>query len=355
MATEIKVWEIVDKRLKSVDETPLREEHLEKDLEEWIANNPDILGEELLVIDRQRDIRDVGRLDLLCMNQEGRLVIVELKRDRTPREAVAQALDYAAWLDSETEDQIEANATEFLKSSLADAFSERFQSDLPEYHCQDHRVILVAPRLDASAERIINYLSERHGVDINAVFFKYSKLSDGKEILARSILMPDQPPKVGPRKPGPRQEAYRAFFQGLIEELRERHNVTGTRAVQPQSWYVFSSGHAGIQYAVSFSKGSKVRTEVFIDRGETALNKDLFDRLAGERERIQEEYGESLEWERLDHRPASRIAAYTPGSIDADARTLEKIRDWAVKRLLLFKKVFGPRLSALLGSETKGA
>ena len=77
-------------------------------------------------------------------------------------------------------------------SHFADTFLETFQADLPDLACQNHRILIVAARLDASAERIINYLAERHGVQINAVFFKYSKLSDGKEILARSMLVADR-------------------------------------------------------------------------------------------------------------------------------------------------------------------
>lgn len=191
MATEIRIWEISGPTLRPVEEVALSANHLEKELENWIATHPDILGEKLLVIDRQRDIPTVGRLDLLCIDEEGRLVIVELKRDRTPREAVAQALDYASWLDSEEEETINSNARDYLKRPLADAFSDCFQTELPEFTCQNHRIVLVAPRLDASAERIINYLSERHSIDINAVFFKYAKLSGG-EILARSFLVADE-------------------------------------------------------------------------------------------------------------------------------------------------------------------
>ena len=165
---------------------------VEKELEDWIARNPEILGSKLLVIDRQRDVTGVGRLDLLCIDEEGRLVIVELKRDRTPREAVAQALDYASWLDSQEEETIDANASEFLKRPLSDAFSEFFQTDLPDFSCHNHRIILAAPRLDASAERIINYLAEKYNVDINAVFFRYAKLGGGHEILARSFLVADE-------------------------------------------------------------------------------------------------------------------------------------------------------------------
>ena len=39
----------------------------------------------------KRDIPGVGIFDLLCIDADGKVVIVELKRDKTPREAVAQA------------------------------------------------------------------------------------------------------------------------------------------------------------------------------------------------------------------------------------------------------------------------
>lgn len=60
--------------------------------------------------------------------------------------------------------------------------------------------MLVAPRLDASAERIINYLSQRYGVQINAVFFQYVRLSDEKE--ARAMLVAEESsPKPTGRRP----------------------------------------------------------------------------------------------------------------------------------------------------------
>ncbi len=191
MATTIKVWEIAGGVLKPAVSDDLAMAHVEAELESWITQNPEVLGAKILLIDRQREIAGVGRLDLLGIDESGSLVIIELKRDLTSREAVAQALDYAAWLDSESAETIAEFAQQFLKRPLADAFLETFQTELPDLICQNHRVLLVAARLDASAERIINYLAERYGVEINAVFFKYSKLSDGKEILARSILVED--------------------------------------------------------------------------------------------------------------------------------------------------------------------
>src|ERR1035437_8327898 len=104
MATEMKIWQVSDKNaLELIEDVPFGLHHLEKDLESWLESNPEILGDDLLVVARQYNIPGVGVLDLLCIDFDGVPVIVELKRDATPRQAIAQALDYASWLDSRSE------------------------------------------------------------------------------------------------------------------------------------------------------------------------------------------------------------------------------------------------------------
>ena len=83
MATEIKTWENADKKISPVEDTPLAGQHLEDELESRITQAPNILGDEFLVIDRQWEIPGVGRLDLVCIDGTGKLVIVEPKRDRS--------------------------------------------------------------------------------------------------------------------------------------------------------------------------------------------------------------------------------------------------------------------------------
>lgn len=219
MATEMKIWRVSDqKKLEIVQDVPFESNHPEKELESWIESSPDILGEDLLVVARQHIIPGVGRLDLLCIDSLGVPVIVELKRDSTPREAVAQSLDYASWLDTLSGDQFKALAESNLKKSLEDAFSEAFETNLPEIDCQRHRILLVAPKLDAAAERIVNYLAGRYSIGINAVFFKYAKVG-GEEILVRSILVSEKVSPVPSKKP-PMTTA------GDLERIAEKRNVT---------------------------------------------------------------------------------------------------------------------------------
>lgn len=70
---------------------------------------------------------------------------------------------------------------------LDDAFRDRFGRELSTLDAQNHRIIIGAPELDDSAERIISYLAKKYGVDINAVFFSYRKLSGGEDVLLQSV------------------------------------------------------------------------------------------------------------------------------------------------------------------------
>ncbi len=81
------------------EQLPFETDHAEADLEQWLEANPGGILEDgpLLIIGRQVPT-DLGKsIDLLGVDREGNVVVVELKRDRTPRDVVAQALEYAAF------------------------------------------------------------------------------------------------------------------------------------------------------------------------------------------------------------------------------------------------------------------
>lgn len=77
-------------------------------LQEWIANKPDALGEELLIIQKEfSGFSDTSeRLDLLAVDKQGSLVIIENKLDDTGRDVTWQALKYASYCARLTKDDI---------------------------------------------------------------------------------------------------------------------------------------------------------------------------------------------------------------------------------------------------------
>lgn len=170
---------------------PLREATLPNEalLEEMIVASPDILSPEWMIIGRQEDTGFGGRIDLLAIAPDGALILIELKRAHAPREVVAQAIDYASWAERLDRQEIERIFARFSGGkSLDDAFSRRFGQTLdPETLNQSHQIVIVAATLDASSERIVNYLQDRD-IPINVLFFQVFNLKSGEQLLSRAWL-----------------------------------------------------------------------------------------------------------------------------------------------------------------------
>lgn len=142
-------------------------------LEDMIVAAPQMLSSEWMLIGRQEQTGLGGRIDLLAIAPDASLVLIELKRGRTPREIVAQALDYASWVEQLTADRIVQIYQRFSKGGdLGADFQRRFGEALDEDALNaSHQIILVAAELDDSTERIISYLNARD-IAINVLFFQ---------------------------------------------------------------------------------------------------------------------------------------------------------------------------------------
>jgi len=161
----------------------------EKKLESILEKDITIVDTSLMVIGRQVPTAYGKLIDLLAIDSEGHLAVIEIKRDRTPREIIAQIIDYASWVQSLTYENItEIYSQNNPEQHFEQAFEERFGTNPPESLNEEHRLIVVASELDNSTERIINYLTENYSVPINVVFFRYFK-EDEKEYLTRTWLI----------------------------------------------------------------------------------------------------------------------------------------------------------------------
>ena len=158
-------------------------------LENMIVAAPDMLSGEWMLIGRQEDTGYGGRIDLLALAPDGALILIELKRGKTPREVVAQALDYATWLERLEAQDIARIYSRFSNGGdLTQAFRQRFNHDLGDLAPKDnHQIVIVAASLDASSERIVGYLNDR-GIAINVLCFQVFETAGG-QLLSRSWLL----------------------------------------------------------------------------------------------------------------------------------------------------------------------
>ena len=190
MGEEIRIWQVSENdHLSEINRQKL---DLEDRLEQWLVEDISILSSSFLIIGSQVET-DYGKyIDLLCIDSNGDLVVVELKRHKTSREVTAQALDYASWVKELTHERIVNLANVYFakkSTNFEKAFQQKFGIEIPEILNDSHAMLIVASEIDESTERIIRYLSGSFGVNINVAQFQYFKKQNGEEFVARFFLI----------------------------------------------------------------------------------------------------------------------------------------------------------------------
>jgi hypothetical protein len=211
-----RLFHIQEGRLVETRQKPL---DLEAKIEGWVADDLSLVGVDGLVLGRQVATDHGKYIDILAMDRDGNLIIIELKRDRSPRDIVAQVLDYASWVCRLTTSDVHKLTLSKNGRSLADLYREKFGKSLPETLNATHQMIVVASEVDEATKRIIEYLSEQHSVGINASFFNIFE-HEGKEWLATDALLEqDEVTDRATRKSrGPWTGYY--YVTGGAEEMR---------------------------------------------------------------------------------------------------------------------------------------
>ncbi|WP_028314563.1 endonuclease NucS domain-containing protein [Desulfatibacillum aliphaticivorans] len=216
MSFNMQLWEVRNGKLVDLRSSALDKEER---LENWIAQDASVLGLELLIIGRQVTTAYRGIIDLLAINRQGDMVVIELKKHKTPRDIVSQILDYATWVKDLGYKEINAIAFKHLKKSLPSAFTDHFNESLPETLNNNHSMIIAAAELDDASERIVQYLADDHGLNINVIFFNYFQNNE-QEIVGRAWLM--DPEEVNERSESRKKAPWSGYWFVNVGECERR-------------------------------------------------------------------------------------------------------------------------------------
>ena len=169
-------------------ETQRKPLDFEAKIEKWVAQDLTLIGVDGIIVGQQVETDHGKRIDLLAMDEEGNLIIVELKRNKSPRDIVAQVLDYASWVCRLNTSEIHQLAFDKNNRDLTGIYRDRFGKSLPETLNTTHQMMVVASEFDEATKRIIEYLSEQHNVGINAAFFNVFE-QGGRQYLTTDALL----------------------------------------------------------------------------------------------------------------------------------------------------------------------
>ncbi len=184
-----------DNKFREYVHTLFQIEHEEYVLEGWLESNPDGIVEDgcILVIGRQVVTNLGGFIDLLGLDRAGDVVVIELKRDRTPRDTIAQSLEYASFAERLDTAQLEGILRSYLNDeslSLAEHHREYFELGVDEAVAfnKDQRIVIVGQRVTPEIRQTAKFLRSK-GIRVTCVEFTFFQADGETRLLSQEIVV----------------------------------------------------------------------------------------------------------------------------------------------------------------------
>jgi hypothetical protein len=289
--------------------------HEERDFTPWLAENicelSDLLGFSIVVDQTEHRVGNY-ELDILGHVEEtDKVVIVENQLGTTDHGHFGQLLAYAAgldaaiiiWVAAEIRDE-HRSAIEWLNSHTSDGIS--FFLVRPEVIRIDDSKPAVRFQLESSPSEFARNLQS-----IAALSNRAS------------------------------HEFRIAFWTALLEYLKAQGKTWASgRSTSKDAWIAFAVGRSWVNANVSMATGSRMRVEIYLSQD---TDKNIFDSLYEHRTDIEAVFpGESVSWERLDGKLASRVAiyrSYDKSRVADQSPERDELFGWIAKNLQLLRDV----------------
>ncbi|MEA3450913.1 MAG: endonuclease NucS [Bacteroidota bacterium] len=175
-------------------ENNFQNENKEIDLEILLENNPEYFfkNEKILIIRRQVTTNHNTFIDLLGIDIQGNTVTIELKRNKTPRETIAQILEYASYIENLNYEQL----NDIFQNYSGDEIS------LDEYHQQyfdnndnnkvsfnkTTKLFIIAQNISSEIKQTALFLYKK-GIEIYCVEFKYFVNKTNQKIISSNFVV----------------------------------------------------------------------------------------------------------------------------------------------------------------------
>jgi len=299
-------------------------------LQEWLANEPNALGEDLLIIQKEFDGFDdtKERLDLLALDKLGNLVIIENKLDDSGRDVVWQALKYASYCANLTKPQIVDIYQKYLdryeqggdaKESICDFIGTPDIDEIKLNIGNSQRIMFVAANFRKEVTSTALWLLGQ-GISVHCV--KVTPYALGEQLLlnveqiiptpeAEELMIgmsaKEKEEKNTEAVVKTRHTVRRAFWEQALEAFQNSNcSLYNNISASKDHWLSAGSGVTGCPFNLIFNQ-KEIRVELWISKSVTEENKFIFDELLKHKDSIEQTASHELEWMRLDNKKSCRI------------------------------------------------
>lgn len=341
---------------KSFSELGFRER---QHLQEWIANKPEALGEELLIIQKEFDgFNDTNeRLDLLALDKDGNLVIIENKLDDTGKDVTWQAIKYASYCSTLKKENIvniyqsyldKNNIQEKATEKLATFLNQEFDvMNLNPGHSQ--RIIFVAANFKKEVTsavlwlmnyqlRIQCYKATPFALE-EQLFLTLEQIIPTKdtEDFIISMAGKTQDEIATQENLKSRHHIRFDFWTQLLPKLKGKTPIFQNSSPTKDHW--LSAGGTNIRHARYSLLITKTYAGVQLEFGRPNKeeNKKLFDELLKYKTQIETAFGQPLSWERSDDTISSRVGYYLEGVNIFNNDDWDRITNFLTSNIIKFE------------------
>ena len=338
-------------------------------LQEWLANQPDALGEELLIIQKEFDGFDdtKERLDLLAIDKQGSLAIIENKLDDSGRNVVWQSLKYASYCSTLSKTQISEVYQKYLdktgpgkdaKTLICEFLGKEEFAEVVLNPGNDQRLIMVAAEFRKEVTSTVLWLL-KHRVFVKC--FKATPFQDGQDLfltVEQLIPLPEaEELMIGisekeveeqtlERGQATRYQLRTDFWHQTLEALQEaKVALYGNVAPSRDHWLNAGSGLSGVHYSMIFNR-DEVRINFGLARASKEQNKALFEVLNARAVEFDEAFGAPLSWRRMDDKKVS-IVEYAKSFEGHNRDSWPEMIAWLVEHIHRMETVFDPQVPLL--------
>jgi hypothetical protein len=338
-------------------------------LQEWLANQPDALGEELLIIQKEFDGFDdtKERLDLLAIDKQGALVIIENKLDDSGRNVVWQSLKYASYCSTLSKTQIAEIYQKYLdktspgkdaKALVCEFLGKEEFAEVVLNPGNDQRLIMVAAEFRKEVTSTVLWLL-KHRVFVKC--FKATPFQDGDDLfltVEQLIPLPEaEELMIGisekeveeqtlERGQASRYQLRTDFWHQTLEALQQANvGLYSNVAPSRDHWLNAGSGLSGVHYSMIFNR-DEARVNFVLGRASKEKNKVLFDALHSCSAELEKAFGSALSWRRMDDKKVS-IIEYSKSFDGHNRDSWPEMIAWLVEHIQRLETAFDPQISTL--------
>ena len=150
---------------------------------------------------------------------------------------------------------------------------------------------------------------------------------------------------IGEAELAERHHVRLSYWASFGEFLQTKGSQFRIRRANKDHWFEFPIGRSGFVISATISTDKqRVGVELYIN---SDADKTYFRALYAQKEAIEREFGEALDWQELPTKKASRIALFRQGSDPADEAQRLDLHTWMLDRMERFHRVFAKRIKAL--------